>query len=195
MLEGDLADQFQCLLQAKLHAFLPLAPAAVACNEHWIAFPGSAKSDRRSLELIRLENGLVDFESCEQFQISTEHCAKILAVRFASQNLMISASKDALYRWNLLPNGLEQPWGQLLKSNIGPVSHLSSAGDSVAACIDQSIHIINIPTGRLLYLDGHQARVTCTEFFPAAENSVERDWLVSVSEDRTFKGRVDARYG
>ncbi|OAJ43998.1 hypothetical protein BDEG_27300 [Batrachochytrium dendrobatidis JEL423] len=57
----------------------------------------------------------------------------------------------------------------------------------VAAHLHDSIMVVAVSTGAAVELQGHLARITACQFFNHTANPAAKDWLLSVSEDRTFK--------
>ncbi|KAH6595189.1 hypothetical protein BASA50_005982 [Batrachochytrium salamandrivorans] len=79
---------------------------------------------------------------------------------------------------------------QLIKSDLHGQIHSMSvhlSDDLVAACVDDSVMIIAVSTGAAIAMQGHSARVTACDFFNSSANPNAKNWLLSLSEDRSFK--------
>ncbi|NXT18550.1 WDR27 protein, partial [Syrrhaptes paradoxus] len=123
------------------------------------------------------------------------HQSSISAVSFGSETnplLICSASRKCVIVWNLdectqkMQEGLT-PQGIVIGTLLGMVLHLRFSPDDqqVAVCAGNRIYVLSAKSeATLAELDGHRAPVTAAEFCMWQKNM-----LVSVSEDRTFKAR------
>ncbi|KAJ3015117.1 WD repeat-containing protein 27 [Thoreauomyces humboldtii] len=181
----------------------PLTPAALALTDDWLAFPvavpvvqsgGRKARHQHALSVTRLENGLVDLEA-DTLQLPTAHTNPIVAACFGSRNTpkaIVTASTDSIaIRWLPIGPQLQSlPPSTVLKEDPGDVAHLSMdvLDRYVAACIGDDVHVIEVETLHTVILQGHIAKVTASEFFfPSTTNPNSQNWLLSISEDRTFK--------
>ncbi|XP_065833672.1 WD repeat-containing protein 27-like [Oscarella lobularis] len=121
------------------------------------------------------------------------HQSPILSLSFgraSESTTLCSASERYVFLWNIdecktrLDDG-EQPRARILYSEQGPVQYLSlnCADTRVACCMEKEVHVLSATgQGAEAILEGHSGLVTAAEFL-----SDKPDWIVSVSEDRTFK--------
>uniref|UniRef100_A0A8C0B1T8 WD repeat domain 27 n=1 Tax=Buteo japonicus TaxID=224669 RepID=A0A8C0B1T8_9AVES len=121
------------------------------------------------------------------------HLYSISTVSFGSKInplLVCSASCERVIVWNLdectqkVQEGLT-PQGIVIGTLLGTVLHVRFSPDDqqVAVCAGSRIYMLSADTQDILAeLDGHLAPVTAAEFC-----TWEKNMLISVSEDRTFK--------
>nr|KAJ3421925.1 WD repeat-containing protein 27 [Polyrhizophydium stewartii] len=78
---------------------------------------------------------------------------------------------------------------RLLRTDVGRMHHLAvHALDAfVAACVGDSVVIVAVETCAAVCLQGHLGNVTMCEFFDGSANRHAKTWILTVSEDRTFK--------
>ncbi|KYO18746.1 WD repeat-containing protein 27 isoform A [Alligator mississippiensis] len=121
------------------------------------------------------------------------HHHSITAVSFGSKMdplLVCSASRDYVIVWNLdecTKKALQgiTPCGIVIGTLLGIVLYVRFSPDDqmVAACAGNRIYILNAKNEAVLAeLEGHLAPVTAAEFC-----TWEKNMLISVSEDRSFK--------
>ncbi|KAI8827082.1 WD40-repeat-containing domain protein [Fimicolochytrium jonesii] len=159
---------------SRFRAACPLSAAALAVVDDMIAFPapGSQKEQSRF------------------------HCKAIQALCFGSRSVprrrLFSASSDALCMWQLTVDlgtvVIESE--ELIKEEVGPVAWISvnSADTWIACAVNDAVHVLHVKTGRSIVLQGHLGRVSGCEFFTPLPDAPDlAAWLISVSDDRTFK--------
>ncbi|KAJ3091958.1 WD repeat-containing protein 27 [Quaeritorhiza haematococci] len=125
------------------------------------------------------------------------------------RQLLITASSDALCLSKLRGQAdpgphvssaaflLEEDY-VLLEKPPGKVSSLSFDAHEkrIAACIDEDVYVVSTlgaDVGKVTRLEGHLSKVTAAEFCTHQGTHVigdSRNWLISISEDRSFKGVV-----
>uniref|UniRef100_A0A8B9MFB0 WD repeat domain 27 n=1 Tax=Accipiter nisus TaxID=211598 RepID=A0A8B9MFB0_9AVES len=151
----------------------------LACSHHHCAFP-----------LHQNELCIWNTASAQPLRLSG-HLYSISAVSFGSKIhplLVCSASRERVIVWNLdectqkVQEGLT-PQGIVIGTLLGTVLHVRFSPDDqqVAVCAGTRIYMLSIED-ILAELDAHLAPVTAAEFC-----TWEKNMLISVSEDRTFK--------
>ncbi|NWW44557.1 WDR27 protein, partial [Pedionomus torquatus] len=155
----------------------------LACSQHHCAFP-----------LNRNELCVWNIATAQPLQLSGHHYS-ISAISFGSKRnplLVCSASRERVIVWEIdecvkkVQNGLS-PRGIVIGTLLGMVLHVRFSLDDqqVAVCAGNRIYMLSAKNEAVLAeLDGHLAPVTAAEFC-----TWEKNMLISVSEDRTFKAR------
>ncbi|NXP07435.1 WDR27 protein, partial [Thinocorus orbignyianus] len=155
----------------------------LACSHHHCAFPLNGN-----------ELCVWNTTTAQPLQLSGHHYS-ISAVSFGSKPnplLVCSASRERVIVWELdecmqkVQNGLS-PRGIVIGTLLGMVLHVRFSPDDqqVAVCAGNRIYLLSAKNEAVLVeLDGHLAPVTAAEFC-----TWEKNMLISVSEDRTFKAR------
>ncbi|KAM4694242.1 WD repeat-containing protein 27 [Discoglossus pictus] len=161
----------------------PESHVQLACTPQYCAFP----QNRNELCIWNTSDAF------EQPIILKGHHEAITAVAIRSTLnpcLVCSASRDYVILWNLVKckatvlQGL-LPRGIVIGTLLGEVYHLgfNPDGTKVVACAGNKIFILHEEHEEILSeLSGHLGPVTSAEFCTWQEN-----FLVSISEDRTFK--------
>ncbi|XP_075780787.1 WD repeat-containing protein 27 isoform X2 [Pelodiscus sinensis] len=157
----------------------------LACSLHYCAFPLNGN------ELCIWNNG--DSPAHHQPLHLVGHHHSITALAFGSKInplLVCSASYDYVIVWNLdectkkVLQGL-MPRGIVIGTLLGMVLYVRFSPDdqAVAVCAGNRIYMLSAKNEAILAeLEGHLAPVTAAEFC-----TWERNMLISVSEDRSFK--------
>ncbi|TPX68688.1 hypothetical protein SpCBS45565_g02904 [Spizellomyces sp. 'palustris'] len=194
-LQSSGRQDFEVSHEGKFQSSLPLSPCALAISQDWLAFQAVTNVRHKViLTLVRLATGSDNWTEGKHL-IETQHQERIEAACFGQRAVpcvLVTASKDSV-RCLRLP--AEDCYNQKLKSelvkeDLGQVCHLSldAADKWIAASAGNLIYVVELETGRTICLEGHLARVTASEFLLPAEGYPQsKDWLVSISEDRTFK--------
>uniref|UniRef100_A0A8C0GMN7 WD repeat domain 27 n=1 Tax=Chelonoidis abingdonii TaxID=106734 RepID=A0A8C0GMN7_CHEAB len=162
---------------------VPESHVQLACNLHYCAFPLNGN------ELCIWNTG--DSPAHHQPLHLVGHHHSITALAFGSKInplLVCSASCDYVIVWNLdectkkALQGL-MPRGIVIGTLLGMVLYVRFSPDdqAVAVCAGNRIYMLN-NEAILTELEGHLAPVTAAEFC-----TWERNMLISVSEDRSFK--------
>uniref|UniRef100_A0A8C3HEW3 WD repeat domain 27 n=1 Tax=Chrysemys picta bellii TaxID=8478 RepID=A0A8C3HEW3_CHRPI len=162
---------------------VPESHVQLACNLHYCAFPLNGN------ELCIWNTG--DSSAHHQPLHLVGHHHSITALAFGSKInplLVCSASCDYVIVWNLdecskkALQGL-MPRGIVIGTLLGMVLYVRFSPDdqAVAVCAGNRIYMLN-NEAILTELEGHLAPVTAAEFC-----TWERNMLISVSEDRSFK--------
>ncbi|KAI8588315.1 hypothetical protein BDZ88DRAFT_422206 [Geranomyces variabilis] len=190
--------------ECQFQSAAPLPPGALDITDDWLIFPTprprpmkTARMRRppfTALTLVSFANGIPDAGS-SQLQLESRHSQPVSAARFGTRRIprcLVTASADSIHIWRLpgRPPLAQGPLSTILKENPGHVAHLSlsSTDDYVSACIDDSVHVINVKSRQCIVLLGHRSKVTAAEFFVPCEDCPDASsWLLSISEDRTFK--------
>ncbi|TFK07116.1 sialidase-2 [Platysternon megacephalum] len=164
---------------------VPESHVQLACNLHYCAFPLNGN------ELCIWNTG--DSPAHHQPLHLVGHHHSITALAFGSKInplLVCSASCDYVIVWNLdectkkALQGL-MPRGIVIGTLLGMVLYVRFSPDdqAVAVCAGNRIYMLNAKNEAILTeLEGHLAPVTAAEFC-----TWERNMLISVSEDRSFK--------
>ncbi|XP_073194067.1 WD repeat-containing protein 27 isoform X2 [Lepidochelys kempii] len=164
---------------------VPESHVQLACNLHYCAFPLNGN------ELCIWNTG--DNPAHHQPLHLAGHHHSITALAFGSKInplLVCSASCDYVIVWNLdectkkALQGL-MPRGIVIGTLLGMVLYVRFSPDdqAVAVCAGNRIYMLNAKNEAILTeLEGHLAPVTAAEFC-----TWERNMLISVSEDRSFK--------
>uniref|UniRef100_A0A663E7M9 WD repeat domain 27 n=1 Tax=Aquila chrysaetos chrysaetos TaxID=223781 RepID=A0A663E7M9_AQUCH len=151
----------------------------LACSHHHCAFPLH-------------QNELCIWNTATPLHLSG-HLYSISAVSFGSKInplLVCSASRERVIVWNLdectekVQEGLT-PQGTVIGTLLGTVLHVRFSPDDqqVVVCAGSRIYMLSDDIQDILAeMDGHLAPVTAAEFC-----TWEKNMLISVSEDRTFK--------
>ncbi|KAJ7342211.1 hypothetical protein JRQ81_009672 [Phrynocephalus forsythii] len=163
---------------------VPESHVQLACSLHYCAFPLNGN------ELCILNTA----DDTEQQPLHlTGHHDSITALAFGSKLsplLICSASRDYVIIWNLeectkkVLRGL-MPEGNIIGTLLGMVLYVRFSPDdqTVAVCAGNRIYMLNAKDESILAeLEGHLAPVTAAEFC-----TWEKNMLISVSEDRSFK--------
>ncbi|XP_068795214.1 WD repeat-containing protein 27 isoform X2 [Struthio camelus] len=154
----------------------------LACTQHYCAFPLN-------------ENELCVWSAAGTAQplrlLGHQHAISALSFGSkASPLLVCSASREYVMAWNLdecardVLRGLT-PRGIVIGSLLGMVLHVRFSPDDqqVAVCAGKRIYMLSAKNEAILAeLEGHLAPVTAAEFC-----TWEKNMLISVSEDRSFK--------
>ncbi|KFO53942.1 WD repeat-containing protein 27, partial [Corvus brachyrhynchos] len=155
----------------------------LACSHHLCAFP------------VNLNELCVWNTATAQPLYLLGHHYSISAVSFGSKIdplLVCSASHERVIVWNLdectqkVQEGFT-PRGIVIGTLLGMVLHVRFSPDDqqVAVCAGNQIYMLSAKNEAILAeLDAHLAPVTAAEFC-----TWEKNMLISVSEDRTFKAR------
>ncbi|NXW54864.1 WDR27 protein, partial [Eurystomus gularis] len=155
----------------------------LACSHHHCAFPVN-----------RNELCIWNTATAQPLCLSGHHYS-ISALSFGSKMnplLVCSASRERVIVWNLdectekVKEGLT-PRGIVIGTLLGVVLHVRFSPDDqqVAVCAGNCIYMLSAKNEAILAeLHGHLAPVTAAEFC-----TWEKNMLISVSEDRTFKAR------
>ncbi|NXR20348.1 WDR27 protein, partial [Cinclus mexicanus] len=155
----------------------------LACRHHRCAFPVSCN-----------ELCVWNTATAQPLYLSGHHYS-ISALSFGNKInplLVCSASHDRVIVWNLdectqkVQEGFT-PQGIVIGTLLGMVLHIRFSPDDqqVAVCAGNLIYVLSAKKEAILAeLDGHLAPVTAAEFC-----TWEKNMLISVSEDRTFKAR------
>lgn len=124
--------------------------------------------------------------------VLTGHGSPVLALAFGGVDfsLLCSASVHYVFVWNIdqcytLAQSGVQLKAKIISSGQGSVQYLSFSKDSdrIAACVGKTIVILKAQCQEVeIVLEGHTSFVTAAEF-----TMQSTQWVVSVSEDRTFK--------
>jgi hypothetical protein len=173
----------------------------------------SQEEDTSSLRVLHLPSSSTQ---------SPRHKYFVTAAVFLNESQLVSASKDALILWNLPASSqLLNSNGRLEKSDIfssstptstsasapaaavgfilqhdpGYASHLAmdTLGSFLACCIDNEVCVLdmtNYSDRWTMRLQGHLGKVTACAFW--GKEGGDKNMIVSVSEDRTFKGEVNS---
>ncbi|XP_064269996.1 WD repeat-containing protein 27 isoform X2 [Passer domesticus] len=160
---------------------LPEPLFQLACSHHHCAFPAS---------LNRL--CIWNTATAQPLYLSGHHYS-ISALSFGNKInplLVCSASHEHVIVWNLdectqkVQEGF-RPRGTVIGTLLGMVLHIRFSPDDqqVAVCAGNQIYVLSAKNeAKLAELDGHLSPVTAAEFC-----TWEKNMLISVSEDRTFK--------
>ncbi|KAM8809808.1 LOW QUALITY PROTEIN: WD repeat-containing protein 27 [Eudromia elegans] len=153
------------------------ARAQLACSERCCAFP------LRGNELC-----VWSAAGGEPLRLRGHELA-VSALSFGSRagpRLLCSASRDVVRVWSLAESGQGvMPRGIVIGSFLGVILHVRFSPDDqqVAVCAEKQIYMLSAKNNAVLAeLEGHLAPVTAAEFC-----TWEKNILVSVSEDRSFK--------
>ena len=98
---------------------------------------------------------------------------------------LLSCSADAVVCWTL-----ETAVPPItLATNLGHVEHaaFNRSESLVACCIGNNVHVFNICSATQICFEGHLGKTRACEFLQPHASLDCHDWLISVSEDRTFK--------
>ncbi|NXD14463.1 WDR27 protein, partial [Nothocercus nigrocapillus] len=122
------------------------------------------------------------------------HEFAVSALSFGSRagpRLLCSASRDAVRVWSLAESRRGRrrvtPRGIVIGTFLGMVLHVRFSPDDqqVAVCAEKRIYMLSAKNNAVLAeLEGHLAPVTAAEFC-----TWEKNMLISISEDRSFKAR------
>ncbi|KAH0622459.1 hypothetical protein JD844_024791 [Phrynosoma platyrhinos] len=165
---------------------VPESHVQLACSLHHCAFPLNGN------ELCILNT--TDDPDHQPLHLIGHHHS-ITALTFGSKVnplLICSASSDYVIVWDLdecMKKVLEglMPQGIVIGTLLGMVLYVRFSPDdqTVAACAGNRIYMLNAKNETILAeLEGHLAPVTAVEFC-----TWEKNILISVSEDRSFKAR------
>ncbi|XP_053238409.1 WD repeat-containing protein 27 isoform X4 [Podarcis raffonei] len=163
---------------------VPESHVQLACSMHYCAFPLNGN------ELCILNT--TDDPDRQPLHLLGHHHS-ITALAFGSKDnplLICSASRDYVIVWNLdecMKKFLQgvMPEGIVIGTLLGMVLYVRFSPDdeTVAVCAGNRIYMLNTKDEAILAeLEGHLAPVTAAEFC-----SWEKNRLISVSEDRSFK--------
>ena len=85
--------------------------------------------------------------------------------------------------WRLVPTG------RVIFAQLGVVRHLAvhHSDSLVAVCAGNDAVILHVNSGKSVLLQGHIGRLTMCEFFDHTINAESEYWILTTSEDRTFK--------
>ncbi|NWZ25789.1 WDR27 protein, partial [Asarcornis scutulata] len=123
------------------------------------------------------------------------HQHSVSALSFGNKTeplLLCSASRECVIVWNLAECAQKEqegitPQGIIIGTLLGIVLHVRFSPDDqqVAVCAENRIYVLSAKNEAILAeLNGHLAPVTAAEFC-----TWQRNVLISVSEDRSFKAR------
>lgn len=109
---------------------------------------------------------------------------------------IVTCSRDALVVWrrqnSLVTNDVYIP--SPVVQNPGAVYYMTFSHDErwIALCAGTKVLAVHIETARQVMFEGHMAPISQCEFLiPHANAPAECcNWIVSVSDDRTFKSNV-----
>ncbi|KAI9146379.1 hypothetical protein BKA69DRAFT_20706 [Paraphysoderma sedebokerense] len=126
--------------------------------------------------------------------ILRSHKSPVLLTKFShrinNSVLLASASKNEILIWDLSKwSKSQRSWEhvKVIASDVGRCQYLSFLGTSfLAAAVDNICYVFDLKSDKTIKLEGHDGKVTAAEFFPSTVEQ-ERKWLLSISEDRTFK--------
>ncbi|XP_042299952.1 WD repeat-containing protein 27 [Sceloporus undulatus] len=163
---------------------VPESHVQLACSLHYCAFPLNGN------ELCILK--ITDDPDHQPLHLIGHHHS-ITALTFGSKVnplLICSASSDYVIVWDLdecMKKVLEglMPQGVVIGTLLGMVLYVRFSPDdqTVAVCAGNRIYMLNAKNNTILAeLEGHLAPVTAVEFC-----TWEKNILISVSEDRSFK--------
>ncbi|KAI8907475.1 WD40-repeat-containing domain protein [Powellomyces hirtus] len=198
-------EKYSVSLETQFRARAPLSVGALDITDNYLVFPSPSPRGKlikapeaqssSCVTIVGFENGVPD-EEANVTRLNTKHVKPILAARFGTRSVprtLVTASVDAISFWLLpasppLATNLEPK--KLLKEKPGKVAHLClDVGDNwIAACIDDAVHVIEVETLHTVVLQGHLGKVTASAFFVSSSTTPNaHEWLLSISEDRTFK--------
>ncbi|XP_077203078.1 WD repeat-containing protein 27 isoform X3 [Paroedura picta] len=163
---------------------VPESHVQLACDLHYCAFPWNGNQ-------LCIWNTTDDTDHQPLHLIGHHH--SITALTFGSKVnplLICSASSDYVIVWNLdecMKKALQgsMPQGIVIGTLLGMVLYVRFSPDdqTVAVCAGNRIYMLNAKDEAILAeLEGHLAPVTAAEFC-----TWEKNLLISVSEDRSFK--------
>ncbi|KAJ3049883.1 WD repeat-containing protein 27, partial [Rhizophlyctis rosea] len=175
----------------------PLRPSNLAAAHNKIAIPTSKTQITFHNTTTIYSSDIDEVPEIEEI-LDTSHPGKISSLRFGnrpSPKLLLAASTQGLTIFtqtlSLSPSApllkSSKQWvARFLKRDLSSPDHLAVNADDrwVACCTGDSVQVVDAKTGKWTCLEGHMGRATCAEFCGREET---RSFLITVSEDRTFK--------
>ena len=156
-------------------------------NDNLTALTLSQRTHPIQLGIVHYDHLLQDHQQNNSIKPidCSNHQFPVIAMAVGHKTI-VTVSKDDIISWKLD----DQTMFQKIGKGIDQVSFIkfNSTNEWVAVCTNTDIYAIHVDKSEMICFQGHNAKITACEF---SSYNVNQLWLISVSEDRSFKSNHD----